>query len=369
MKIIAAVRNALKIAAYDLGRVDGASAPAVVLINPDTGNAFGGSSNPIPVSNPINTVVSGPAGQFTINENLLTGNIGDWLDVSGYHSGSVQIIASAGISAGAIIFEQTNDITAAPNGAAMGVIEPSVSMAAGSQLFAATTIAASSVRIFSFPINAKYIRCRISTAFVGGSVQAIAMLSQMPFATPNGGVYAVLPSTQGLGTVTTVSTVTTLTGGATAEDAATTSSPLIVGGVVRTAVAPTTLIAGDAVRATLTSGAALVVKPYAVPETDWQYTGTLTTTTAAAAKAAGAASIRNYVTGVQFQNTGATASTVLIQDGATTIAQFNAPANMVAPAVIPFNTPLKGTAATALNVNCGTAGANILINVQGYQAA
>jgi hypothetical protein len=41
---------------------------------------------------------------------------------------------------------------------------------------------------------------------------------------------------------------------------------------------------------------------------------------------------------------------------------------MALPAVIGFTTPLRGTAATALNVNCGTAAANLLVNVQGYQA-
>lgn len=167
----------------------------------------------------------------------------------------------------------------------------------------------------------------------------------------------------------TITTVSTLTGGGAAEDAAAGTNPILSGGVVRTATSPTTLVAGDAARNTMTSGAALVVYPYAVPEVSWQYTGVLTTTTAQAAKAAGAAGIRNYVVGVQFQNTGATATTILIQDGATTIAQFNAPANMAVPATVNFEVPLRGTAATALNVNCGTAGANVLMNVQGFQSA
>ena len=157
--------------------------------------------------------------------------------------------------------------------------------------------------------------------------------------------------------------------GAAAEDAAAATTPILTGGVVRTATSPTTLVAGDAARTTMTSGAALVVYPYAVPEVSWQYTGVLTTTTAQAAKAAGAAGIRNYVVGVQFQNTGGTATTILIQDGATTIAQFNAPANMAIPASVTFEVPLRGAAAAALNVNCGTAGANVLVNVQGFQSA
>lgn len=182
------------------------------------------------------------------------------------------------------------------------------------------------------------------------------------------GAHALLPVSVSSGTITTVSTLTTLTGGAAAEDAATTSNPLIMGGIVRTATAPTTLVAGDACRLTMSGAAQAVIKPYAGAETDWQYTGVLTTTTAAAMKAAGAAGIRNYVTGISFQNTSATATTILVQDGATTIAQFNAPASMAAPADVYFPTPLRGTAATAMNVNCGTAAANVLVNAQGYQS-
>ncbi len=175
--------------------------------------------------------------------------------------------------------------------------------------------------------------------------------------------------TVGLSASQTLGTVSVLTGGGAAEDALAGTNPVIVGGVVRTATSPTTLAAGDAVRATMTTSGAQVVKMFSVPETDWQYTGTLTTTTAAAAKTAGAAGIRNYVAAIQYQNTGATATTVIVLDGATAIATLHAPANMSLPAAVTFPVPLKGTAATALNVNCGTAGASVLMNVQGFQAA
>jgi S-adenosylmethionine/arginine decarboxylase-like enzyme len=142
----------------------------------------------------------------------------------------------------------------------------------------------------------------------------------------------------------------------------------MIGGFVRTTNGLTTLVANDMAKLTMTTGAALVQKPYSVPDADWQYSGTLTTTSAAAAKAAGAASIRNYVTAFQYQNISATATTVIILDGATAIHTLYAPANMTAPAVMDFPTPLRGTAATALNVNCGTTAANVLVNLQGYQA-
>ena len=76
----------------------------------------------------------------------------------------------------------------------------------------------------------------------------------------------------------------------------------------------------------------------------------------------------SYVTGVQVQNTSGVATPFLFQDGATTVWSITLPASMAMPVVVDFPTPVAGTAATALNVNCGTTGANVLCNVQGYQA-
>lgn len=162
------------------------------------------------------------------------------------------------------------------------------------------------------------------------------------------------------------STVPAIAGTA-AHSAAASGNPVQVGGVVITTVS-TGEASGEVCRLPMTTGNQLVVKPYAPAETSWQYTGILTTNVAVAVKAAGAASVRNYATDLSFQNTSATATTVLLQDGATTIAQWHAPANMPTPAVVNWLSPHRGTAATAMNVNCGTTGANVLINVSGYQA-
>jgi hypothetical protein len=104
-------------------------------------------------------------------------------------------------------------------------------------------------------------------------------------------------------TVTTVSTVSALTGGGAAEDAAAGTSPVTVGGVVRTAVAPTTLVAGDAARMTMTAGAAAVVQPYGVPEVTWQApprVGGFNDTVAQVVKEAAGTGLRNYVTELDF---------------------------------------------------------------------
>lgn len=296
--------------------------------------------------------VAGPAALSAINTDLLTGTVSGWYDAAGWESMSVQIVGSAGISAGAVTFEQTNDLTAA---AVVMVAQEITSITANPQA-AAFSIVASTTRMFGCAIKARYVRVRISTAFVGGTVQAFATLAQYSFSNPTVNVQQTVGS----------SLVTTATGAA-SEDAATTASPVIIGGFVRSAVAPTTFAAGDAVRTTMTPGAAMVVKPFSTDGADWQFTTSLTTTvTAAAARAAAGASIRNFCTAVQAQNTSATATTLLLLDGATVVFQCNLPATMAAPIQITFPTPLRGTANTAFNYNFGTAGATVLLNVQGY---
>ncbi len=156
-------------------------------------------------------------------------------------------------------------------------------------------------------------------------------------------------------------------GGLAADSAASSGNPILTAGRVRAAV-DTSFAANDAMALTGTTGMQLLVKPYGLPETDWQFTSLITTNTAAAARAAGAAGVRNYVTAVQYQNTSTTASEIQILDGTTAIWRGQAPASMTQPAVIALPTPLRGTAATALNVQLVTTGTNTFVNVQGYQA-
>lgn len=155
--------------------------------------------------------------------------------------------------------------------------------------------------------------------------------------------------------------------GAQANQSTTVPQPLLVSGLASSSN-PGTGTTGRQQQLLSTLIGALVSKPYSIPEADWRYTGTLTTNVAVAVRAAGAAGIKNYVTGLQVQNTNATATTFLLQDGGTTIFQVSLPASMTTPISFTFNTPLGGTAATAMNANCGTTGANVITNVQGYFA-
>lgn len=127
---------------------------------------------------PLNSIVAGPSGLSAINTDLLSGVVSGWYDVSNFASASVMIIGSAGITAGAVTFECTNDATLAASGNSLlvGVLS------SGLQVTSAT-IAANSVGTYAFPINTKYVRVRVSTAFAGGTVQAVLSLSQRPFNT------------------------------------------------------------------------------------------------------------------------------------------------------------------------------------------
>lgn len=296
----------------------------------------------------------------TTNNNLLDGaGTGLWTDVRDYNTLLLIMVSTA--TTGSYIAEGSFDssgtigvttlqvqVTTLANGASMinGAVTPSSGVVVG--------------RINVADFN--YVRIRLSTGPTTGSITAYGVVTQAVVIPPNVNVM------QSTGSNLHVQ-VDTLTGGAVAEDAATSSNPLIVGGVVRTSTGPTTLIAGDAARHTMTTGGALVSKPFASTGADWAYNGILTTTTAQPAKAAGSAGIKNCVTGFQYQNTNATATEIQILDNATVIWRGYALANMAAPATVMFQTPLVGSAATALNVNCGTTGANVYMNVQGYQTA
>lgn len=100
--------------------------------------------------------------------------------LSHYRALQVQIVASAGISGGAVIFEHSNDnVTFFP--LQMYEASTAASLGASTPINAATTIAASANRTFLGKIMGRYIRCRISTVFAGGTIQAFARLSIADF--------------------------------------------------------------------------------------------------------------------------------------------------------------------------------------------
>lgn len=140
-----------------------------------------GSDLHVPIHRLDSVNVTGPAAQSVVNTDLLTGTVNGWYDASAFFSGTIQIVASAGISAGAIIFEQTND-----NSSTTGIALPAqeVSVVNANPIVAAVTTAANTRRAWQVSLTMKYIRVRISTAYVGGTVQAFAAFAQQPYAFP-----------------------------------------------------------------------------------------------------------------------------------------------------------------------------------------
>lgn len=179
-----------------------------------------------------------------------------------------------------------------------------------------------------------------------------------------------------VGTVATVNSVTTLANGQTAHSSASTGSPLRVGGRVNTTL-DTTLVQGDACDALMTTAGQQVQKPFGTAENDWQYAATaggiVNTAVAVTIKTAGAASIRNYITGITIMAEALGAATEFaIRDGAsgTTLFRTKIPATGLPTTNIQFPTPLKGTAATLLEVATLTASVTgaVYFNAQGYQS-
>lgn len=112
----------------------------------------------------------------------------------------------------------------------------------------------------------------------------------------------------------------------------------------------------------------VVSTPFAVPASRWQFagaTGGIVNTTAVALNAA-VTTDHNYVTGLQYLNTAAVASEIEIRDGAAVIWRGYVPASMTAPVSVVFNTPLRGTINTAVNVALLTTATATRVSAQGY---
>ena len=196
--------------------------------------------------------ITGQAAQTALVNNIIPATAGATAtDASGYRSGTVQLIAPAGTyTTGAVIFEGSND-----NINFQTVPVYSQLITTGTPIVAAITLVTTTPLIYSFPINFRYIRVRISTAISGASaqVQAFTRLSQAAW-TPavfqvaqNTAASLATTATIASGTVTTVSTVTSVTAVAALNSVATTNG-LSIGTVVTTATPATNSIKATAGR-------------------------------------------------------------------------------------------------------------------------
>lgn len=209
------------------------------------------------------------------------------------------------------------------------------------------------------PCAGRFFRVRFSAYTSGFAAVILALKNQPAFFPTNSPSIAANSSVNisqiGAGTIV-------------AEDSASTANPLIVGGVVRTALPAATVIAGDAVRSTFSRSGQIVTKQNAPGDLDFFVNATVTTNTQTAIRGAQGVDIRQNVTAITYQNTNATPTTLTIQDGSTTLVTWSIPASMTEPRQLIFPTPLRGTANTALNYTAGTTGANVLLNVTGFNS-
>lgn len=167
--------------------------------------------------------------------------------------------------------------------------------------------------------------------------------------------------------VTNAVSAVTVTGGV-AQDAAA-GNPVGIGARAANVNQAAMSAAGDLVHLMATMIGALIQKPYSIPEADWSFAGAaVVNTTDVVLAAAAGAGIRRYLTALQMKNTNATATEVVVKDGATVIWRLYLPANMANADTILFPSPLKSTANAALNFACITTGANVYVAAQGYTA-
>jgi hypothetical protein len=126
--------------------------------------------------------ITGAAAQSVLNNNAILAVAGtssiDTVAGSSASGGNAsyaafycQLNGSAGIGAGQIIFQGSTDNV---NFVALTYDDDAV--VTGAAINAATAIAASTSRFFSGKLTFRYFRCRISTAFTGGTVQAFIRL-------------------------------------------------------------------------------------------------------------------------------------------------------------------------------------------------
>lgn len=261
------------------------------------------------------------------------------LDTIGFNSVVVQL---QGTFTGTISFQVSNDTTtwaAVAGWATTGAAAP------------VTT--ATAVGQWVFPCAGRYFRVQVTTGGSGAPVAVVTLKSfaaWSPQSTPTMNIGAIGASTLA------------------AEDSAASTVPMLVGGIVRTALPAATVVAGDAVRATFSRSGQLVFKQFAPGDLDFIVNTTVTTATQTAIRAAQGANICQNVTQITYQNTNATATTLTIQDASATLIAISVPASMTLAQQLTFPTPLRGSANAALNYTAGTTGASVLLNVTGFNS-
>ena len=286
-------------------------------------------ANRLPISQMDGGAVSGTATSAAV---LFT------TSMVNYESITVQV-TSAGTSC-TIAYETSDDNTTWFSSGGM------IATNTGQNVANATT--STTVALYQFPRKGLYFRARVSTYSSGSTVSVVGTLSKVPVQQASA-TYILGSATEG---------------------------GVLISNIVPTGIEARTSSKTSVSNATNTRPIATVdgrqiTRLNSIPENEWQYaaqSGGITNTSDVALVAAQGAGIKNYLTGLSVANANATASEIVIKDGASTVIwRMYLAANAPIKSII-FSTPLQSTANTALNVACITTGTQTYINAQGYKA-
>jgi len=165
-----------------------------------------------------------------------------------------------------------------------------------------------------------------------------------------------------------------IVGGGSGHSAAASGNPLRCGGKVYVTL-DASMVHGDASDIGISTNHQVLTKLGASAENDWQFAGAaagiVNTTTAVTIRAAGAANERNYLTALDLTwDTLGAATEFVVRDGAsgTVIYRTKLPTAAGSKAIT-FPTPLRGSAATLMEVATLTASVTggVFVNAQGYR--
>ena len=298
-------------------------------------------------------------------------------DATGYQSGSIEVDSTG--TAGTYILEGSNS-----NVNFVTVPMFNITVYTGTPITGAVTASAANI-LYTFPIQYRYIRLRIASTITGGSIQAFTALKKSAFSSAS--TLVANATTANLLTnsnLVTVGGTAVVTGGVAgiqaiagniADGSAQTANPVEVAGYTVTTVPAAALGNSLTKRMPITSDYQVIVHQDGDPSNEFQATsGTtpLASTSSTQLVAAAGSGIRHYVTGIQVANNSTTGGTCSILDGGTVIWTGYLPATGTSlqevPVTVEFRTPLKGTAATALNIQLSSASMSVYYNVQGFNA-
>ena len=102
--------------------------------------------------------------QSAINVDLFTGLVNGWYDAGPYGAMNVQLIGGGTITAGAITFEYTNDVSSTTG---YNIIFRPSNSSSTSPTTGAITVTTGFNTTYQMVIPGRYVRCRVSTAFTG----------------------------------------------------------------------------------------------------------------------------------------------------------------------------------------------------------